>query len=196
MNNTESHKEEKLVNLKDLKWIYKSLIKGWYLLLLLPVVTGSIGAFMSYKKVSQYTSQMQLLLESNEVYDYQASINRSVGMQYTDISNQIRVLKSYDLIEQAVDKLDLNVTYYIAGRINTIEVFWGVPFRVDLKSFDNRLANKRLIFKVIDDESYQIVFEYEGKDVVNTHKFNTEVISKWYVLNVKSFIDISSITAD
>ncbi len=188
--------EEKLVNLKDLKWIYKALIKGWYILIIMPLIIGFIGAFMSYKQTKVYTSQLQLLLESNETYDYQTSIYKSVGYQYTDISNQIRVLKSYDLIEKAVEKLDLNVTYYTVGRINTNEVFWGVPFKINLKSFSNQISGKNLKIEFISDEEFQIVFELDGILISNKHNIGEEVINKWYVLKLEVFQNVSTIQAN
>jgi len=192
MNTQKEAFEEKLVNLKDLKWIFRALLKGWYWLILIPLIVGGIGAFSAYKKTPQYTSQMQILLKSNEVYDYQSSIYQSVGFLYTDISNQIRVLKSYDMIEKVVKKLDLNVSYFIAGRINTVETFHGVPFTINLTSFDNSLQGQRIKFKIINAKEFELSFDINDEIIKEIHSFGKEILSKYFIATVHKIASVGN----
>lgn len=122
----EIQKEEKLFDLGSYKYVLKALLKWWYVIVLSTLLLATFGVFRAYVKPKTTTSRLQLLLQSGDVYNYQSSIYKNVGYLYTDISNQIRVLKSYDLIEKVVRKLDLNVSYYIVGRLkNTRSILWG-----------------------------------------------------------------------
>ena len=105
-------KEEKLISIEDLKWIGGAIAKGWYLFFLMPIIVGAIGFFYSYRITPEYSAKIQILLKSNDVYDYQSSIQKSVGyaQSYTDIRTQQRILSSYDLIERTLSKLDLDVS--------------------------------------------------------------------------------------
>ena len=124
--------QETLISLSDVKWVWKSIVKSWYLFILLPIVFGVVGKFMTYKKVPSYKAQVQILLKSNDVYDYQNTINNNVGIYnvYGDILNQTRILKSYDLIGRSLEKLDLDISYFIVGIL--ILQFLHLGFRIKL----------------------------------------------------------------
>jgi hypothetical protein len=176
--------ESKLIDLKDFLWILKAVAKGWYLLLVLPIIFAVIGAFMAYKKTAVYTTQTQILLKSNDVYDYQSGIFKSVGYSdlYTDIANQMRVIKSYDLIQQALEGLDFETSYYIVGRVNTKEYFKNVPFKVKLTPFRGDLYEKIFQFDVLSTSEYQIQFELDGEVKTSVHQFNKEEVTDWYTI--------------
>jgi tyrosine-protein kinase Etk/Wzc len=174
--------ESKLIDVKDFLWILKAVQKGWYLLLIIPVIFAAIGAFLAYKKTPVYTTQVQILLKSNDVYDYQTSLYRSVGYSsiYTDIANQKRVIRSYDMIQRSLDGLDFDVSYYIVGRVNTKEFFGNLPFKVDMQPFRGDLYEKVIEFDVLNNQEYQLKFEIDGEIVIQKHRFDEEVITNYY----------------
>ena len=97
-------------------------------------------------------------LKSNDVYDYQSSIQKSVGyaQSYTDIRTQQRILSSYDLIERTLAKLDFDVSYYIVGRVNTKEFFENMPFHVDMEVINNGIYEIPIEVKIIDRRNFWI----------------------------------------
>ena len=54
---------------------------------------------------------------------------------YGDISNQRRILGSYDMMKNVLSRLDLSCSYYIVGRLNTKEFFNELPFKVRMQMF-------------------------------------------------------------
>ena len=158
-------KEEKLVSLDDLKWIGSAIAKGWYLFILMPIIVGAIGFFYSYRITPEYSAKIQILLKSNDVYDYQSSIQKSVGyaQSYTDIRTQQRILSSYDLIERTLAKLDFDVSYYIVGRVNTKEFFENMPFHVDMEVINNGIYEIPIEVKIIDEETFELLSKNENE---------------------------------
>jgi capsular exopolysaccharide synthesis family protein len=189
-------KEEKLFDLGDYKFIFKALLKWWYVIVFSVLVLTTFGVFRAYVQPKTTTARLQLLLQSGDVYNYQSSIYKSVGYLYTDISNQMRVLKSYDLIEKVVKKLDLNVSYYIVGRLKTQEVFHGVPFKVRVVDFNKALIGHRLSFKVLNDEEFEVGFDIGDEHKVMVHKFNENIITPYYVIFVDSYPGVEVATAN
>ncbi len=190
--------QDTLVSVKDLKWIGRSLLKNWYLFILFPILFGALGKYNVYKMVSQYKAQVQILLKSNDVYDYQNSINSNIGFYnyYGDILNQTRILKSYDLIERTLEKLDFKVSYFIEGRVKTKEVFEQTPFIVDISLLNNSLYEQVFKFNYIDNENYQLSFSLGGEVITNKHKFGEKAYTNFYVIEVNnnSFLSESGLS--
>ena len=142
-NNLNKISSNKIISNDDLQWIWKSIYKSWYLFFTIPFITLLIGFFYNHKIVPEYASKIEILLKSNEVYDYQDKLYSNVGFYnyYGDITNQIRIISSYDLIQKALSKLNFNNSYYIVGRLNTKEFYEGMPFKIDI-NFINK--NKKI----------------------------------------------------
>ena len=100
----------KIISLKDLQWVVKAIVKGWYFFLFFPILFFCVGYFYKYKIVPNYASKIEILLKSNDVYDYQEKLYSNVGFYnyYGDVTNQIRIITSYDLIEKTLSKLDFS----------------------------------------------------------------------------------------
>jgi len=177
----------KIISFEDLKWIWKSIYKGWYLFFIIPTISLLIGVFYNYKIIPKYVSKIEILLKSNEVYDYQEKLYSNVGFYnyYGDITNQIRVITSYDLIQEALSRLNFNNSYFIVGRLNTKEFYEGLPFKVDINLINNELYEKPIDFKILDDNQYQLSYEMSGDKVVKNHHFDSTEFTVDYSINTK-----------
>ena len=191
-------KEEKLISIEDLKWIGGAIAKGWYLFILMPIIVGAIGFFYSYRITPEYSAKIQILLKSNDVYDYQSSIQKSVGyaQSYTDIRTQQRILSSYDLIERTLAKLDFDVSYYIVGRVNTKEFFENMPFLVDIEVINDEIYEIPIEIKIIDEETFALEFMLKKSKVIRQHKFNETAITNDYIIKVESSDQINKASID
>lgn len=180
------NKENTLVSLEDLKWIIQAIIKSWYFFIVFPILTGFVGVFVSYRVIPKYVTKVQILLKSNEVYDYQSQINNNIGFynQYGDISNQIRVIKSYDMIEQTLGKLDFSVSYYIVGRVNKKEFFGNMPFKIVADNLNNNFYEKPFNLNIVDTETFEISFETKDGVTKRIHNFNEYIATPEYILTI------------
>ena len=106
-------KQKSIISTDDLSVLLKIFGKNWYYFLFLPAIAAVISYFYTYRMTDMYAAKTQILLKSDETYDYQSQIYKRIGWYgvYGDITNQKRVLASHDLIEQAIQKLNFEVSY-------------------------------------------------------------------------------------
>jgi capsular exopolysaccharide synthesis family protein len=104
---------------------------------------------------------------------------------YQDNSNQIRVLTSNDIIGKAIAKLKLDVSYYIVGRLKTIEVYEYMPFDFSCKVLNGKLYETEIKFKIKDQNTYSISYNKGGEEIKKEFPFNKEIFDADFVLDVK-----------
>jgi uncharacterized protein involved in exopolysaccharide biosynthesis len=108
----------------DLRPILKFISKNWYLMLGFSLIGFAFASFVTHRMPNVYAAKCEILLKSSDTYDYQTQIYKELGYYslIQDITNQKRILASYDLIEKVLDKVDFTQSYFLVGRIKTDEV--------------------------------------------------------------------------
>lgn len=167
--------------LNDIQKILPIIRKNWWIVLILGGISLIIGNFYVYKLDKIYASSSSLLLKSNEDYNPGSIISDNgkyygnTGKTFIDNSNEIRVLKSQDLIEKALLRLDFEVSYFLVGRVRTTEVYSGVPFSVKLYNLNNQLYEQKMKFHVLSKKQYEITYSIDDKELKVTGNFDEEL---------------------
>lgn len=161
MNRELGHKSNKLFETSDLLFLWRLVVKNIYLLILIPILAYAAGYIYSYRMTSYYGAEGELLLKSNETYDYQDPIYKGLGAYgvYMDVQNQIRILKSYDLIGEVIDQVHFETSYYIVGRLKKQEVFGTLPFRAEVTILNQHLYENPISIKILDFNKYSISYD-------------------------------------
>ena len=176
-----------LIEMKDLKFLWKMVYKNLFVILLSPVVFYAIGHIYAYRLNDIYGAKAQLLLKSQETYDYQDPIYQGLGAYgaYMDVANQIRILQSRDLIAEVVDKIDANTSYYVTGRLKKKEVFGTLPFNAEVEVFNpNNLYENPLKIEIVDLENYNCYYSTGGEDHSIKGQFGEAVATKDFNLTL------------
>jgi len=174
--------------IKQLRLALKVAAKNWLLLLLLPAIAYGYARIITHQQLDQYGARAEVLLEEKDEYDkaremVEGVISRRFQRQGPDIANQVRILKSRDLVAKAVDDLDHNITYFIVGRVRALPV--GGLSGVEVEAFPEQFSNNALgidfDLEVLDSERFVLSAvlrngqTYEGEhsfyDVVQTGDF-------------------------
>ena len=71
--------ENNIISSKDLIWFLNAFLKYWYLYLILISVFSCVGFFYNYKQKLLYNTKIEILLKSNDVYDYQENLYNNIG---------------------------------------------------------------------------------------------------------------------
>jgi tyrosine-protein kinase Etk/Wzc len=170
-----------LLDTNDIKSVLRIVTKNWWILVSLVAIFYLAGYIYAYKLPDIYSSSTKLLLQSNDKYNAQSVINsNSFGYQsYIGNSNEISVISSYDLLKKVVDKLNVNVSYFIKGRLVTKEFYTGIPFKVDVSFINPSFYEQDISFKILDQNHYSISYIEDkvihtqdgifGLDFVNTN---------------------------
>ncbi|HRQ30274.1 MAG TPA: polysaccharide biosynthesis tyrosine autokinase, partial [Saprospiraceae bacterium] len=163
-----------IIELKDLLVVYRGFVRNILVIVLLPVLTGAGAYFYAYKQADIFGATSQVMVKSNETFDYQERIYDALGYYeiYGNIPNQIKVITSRDLIEVALKRLDYSVSYFILGRLKTAEVFSGVPFRVDAKCLNHAMYEREIFIKIIDTTSLELRYDVGDREVVEILYFD------------------------
>ena len=121
------------------------------------------------------------MLKVNDTY-YQNNVLSDQNFysygSYVDNLNEQRIIQSYDLSSQVVNKLinDLQVSYFIVGKVRTTEQFKSVPINITINSINPGYYEQIFDFKIIDYDNYEISFLQDGLKVVKKGKFEQDLI--------------------
>ncbi len=186
-------KANNLINTDDLKVVYRVFVKNWHFFLIIPVALFCLAFFYAHRMTDMYAASTQILLKSNDTYNYQDRIYQSIGYMgvYGDITNQKRILSSYDLIEKALDKLDFKVSYFIKGRLKTTELYNSMPFKVNIDVVNSSLEGIPINFVIENVDTYRLEYELDGVPFVRTHHFEQREVNEDYIIQTERRPELS-----
>lgn len=188
-----SNARQAIITQKDVNQVLRILKANWWIPLLILPVFYAIGTFYIYRLTSVYQVTTQILLQNNDAY-YRNNVvtdaNFYGGQSYIDNSNEKRVILSYDLLNKVVNKLksELQVSYFIVGKVRTTEQFGNMPFLVYVNNINPDLYETRFDFKVINNETYEISYSKGDEKIVKVGEFEKDLINLDFNLNVKAVI--------
>lgn len=176
----------KLIEAKDVLFIWKIILKNIGFILVIPIIAYGIGYVYTYRLTNIYGAKAELYLKSNETYDYQDPIYKGLGAYgvYMDVQNQIRILNSRDLIGEVIDKIHIETSYFVVGRIKKVEVFETLPFKSTVTVLNDQLYELPVQVAIVNKDEYQISYEINGRKVTNKYKFDQEITTSDFILRL------------
>ncbi|MFZ6050971.1 polysaccharide biosynthesis tyrosine autokinase [Halocola ammonii] len=173
---------------EDLVPVFKFIGKNWYLMVILPAIFFGAAYLYTMRLPDVYAAKTEILLKSDDTYDYQSQIYSRLGyMQaYADVTNQKRILSSYDMIEDVLQKLDFEVSYHLVGRWTTTQVTGFKPFQVeaDPNKMTPALHNRPIDIKILNENTYRLDYELNGVSHEDPHKFGEFVQTAHYTIKL------------
>lgn len=185
-----------IIEMDDLKSFFTNFYKNWYIIVIFVSIAAFASYLYTYKLPDIYAAKTQILLKNNETYDYQTQIFKGLGYYeaYQDNTNQIRVISSNDIIAHTLKKLDMNVSYFIAGRLKITEVYQSMPFEFEVKYLNSELYEQQMNFKILNEKECELTYVKGEKTVSKLLPFNQEVVDSDFILAVKKNSNINDKT--
>lgn len=182
----------KLIEAKDILFIWKMILKNLGFLIGIPLIAYGVGYVYTYRLTNVYGAKAELLLKSNETYDYQDPIYKGLGAYgvYMDVQNQIRILNSRDLIGEVIDKINIGTSYYVVGRIKKVEVFETLPFRSNVTVLNPSIYERPIQVTILNKDEYQIDYEANGQTQSHKYHFDKEVSNSDFILELERQYDL------
>ncbi len=178
----EPKKNQSPIQISDLKVIWRIISRNWYIPLLIVPIFYFIGYFHAYKLENIYQASVELL-KSNDTYHKESIITENEGFynaggSYIDNSNEIRIITSYDLMKETIEKLkkQLQVSYFLVGRVRTTEQFSGTPYSITVKNINQNLIENPIHFKILNFNEFELKYEINGIETKKIGKFNEDFI--------------------
>ena len=163
-----SREEESLINIRD---IFILVIKKWYWFALSVAVCLSIAVIhlMSTPKVYQRTASV--LVKDYKTNPVESALFQELSLfdSKNNVNNEVVIFKSFHIMEEAVRRLKLNISYTVKERLRTNELYTNTPVMfsfvnaeetqgISLKCkllYDNEIAIWD--FKTIDVDSREMI---------------------------------------
>ena len=161
MNNS----RQDIVSAEDIRPYVKLLGKSGWLMVLLAVVGYGIGRIVTHRQVDQYKATSEILLNQGGGDGLMGMSNARAtpmwGSFLDETRNQIRILKSYDLVGRSIDKINDPLDLFLVGRLKELPVggFSAISIKVEPIAFAPKMLGRALDIFVQSPSTYKIVFE-------------------------------------
>lgn len=121
----------------DFATLYRTIVLNWYWFVLSLIIFGSLGAiYLRYvTPMYQSTAKLQIKGESNSNRrgsSLQNMSNLGIISNSTGIDNEMEILTSHSIAEDAIRDLKLYVNYSTKGRVKDIILYRNQPLNVDV----------------------------------------------------------------
>jgi tyrosine-protein kinase Etk/Wzc len=173
-------KKQAIISQKDLNLVLRIIKSNWWVPILVLPVFYAIGVFYVYRLTTIYKASTEFLLKSEDEY-YKRNVVSDANFfsnSYIDNSNETRIIQSYDLARKVVQKLidQLQVSYFIVGKVRTTEQFTGMPFQVKVQTLHPQHYERVFDFRILNEKAYEISYPQNGDKVVKQGEFGKELI--------------------
>lgn len=163
----------------DLKAEIYKYLRYWHWLLI-GCLLGLAAAFLYNRyTIPEYATESSLMIlskEDNTVAGVLPSGGASVlSLQQNTLDNQIETLKSKRLVEKVVAELDLNISYFIEGKVIAVEVYKDTPVEIEFISPEEVVHESSLnIFVDPGPDGTYTLFD-EDQKYSKTHRYGEPV---------------------
>ncbi len=170
-------KPNSIIDEKDIKAFIKLLANNWYVFVIFLVVAFAIASINIHRTTKIYAASTTLLLKSEQKTDLRGAILQGLGIysNYEDLASEMRVITSAPLIQKAISKLNLDISYFIVGRLKTTEVYRKNIFIVNANIYNYDYYSIDFNVTVLDRYRYRLWIENEGYRYDKVHKFGEHI---------------------
>jgi len=171
-----------IIDERDIRGLIKILRNNWYVFLLFVGASLVVSTVVIHKTITIYASQATILLQGDQSYSMKGAVLSGLGIEssWVNVENEVQVIKSLPLIEKTVDKLDLEVSYFIQGRLKINEVYKNIPFKVYADVKHNSLFNVPFRLTVLSVDKYRLQFDSEAFDYDEELFFNDTINVRYF----------------
>lgn len=158
----------------------------------LGIIIAVGSAFMYLRYITPtYSATASILIKDNKKSGLSAELEafKDLGIvgggALNNTDNEIEILKSRKVIGNVVDSLNLDVYYYVEGKVIQTEVYKSTsPIRIQFIQKDLALSHRDTSFNVkIEDQNNFSLSNMNG-DVISSHSFNEVISSKLGVFKI------------
>jgi tyrosine-protein kinase Etk/Wzc len=176
-----------IIDQKDIKKTISLVLKNWYwFVLFLGLGIGGSILYL-YKATKYYGATAEILIKPQKnAFKDALSASLSTGPSKDEIANEIEVLSSSRLINDVIGKLNIDISYFIEGRIKTGEIYKGKPFLVDGKVLDATFYGAPFFVNILDNQKYKLSLEFGAYKYSKIHKFGEPVVNDKFSLIINS----------
>ena len=192
----------------DLKEVFKTIYKYKVSIVLITLLFLTLSAIFAYYKPNVYYSEttIEVLEEKNANVGSADFMLKAFGGNNANMDNELALLQSKFIIQQALENLNLETRYFGSNKLNKrTELYKDAPFIITSKTLDNLIYYKDIELTPIDEKSFTIVikpvsvFSVKGilaklgikplkqRDKIaynKVHKYGQEISTPWFSFTI------------
>ncbi len=172
----------------DIQKFLMKVLANWYWFALTVFIAISIAYFINRYSDPVFKQSAYVLIQDKEntlsggienILEEQGIIRRT---RKKVVENEIAVLKSYKVVNEAINKLpEFHITYFSVGRIRTVERYKNCPFIVKVDTSIENTTGIPIYLKLINNNEFLLQVD---KDKVLNKKMS---FGDWYKSSSFSF---------
>ena len=121
----------------DFATLYRTIVLNWYWFVLSLIIFGSLGAIYLRYATPMYQSTAKLLIKDESNSNRRGSSLQNMSdlgiiSNSTGIDNEMEILTSHSIAEDAIRDLKLYVNYTTKGRVKDIILYRNQPLNIDV----------------------------------------------------------------
>ena len=146
----------------DFATLYRTIVLNWYWFVLSLIIFGSLGAIYLRYTTPMYQSTAKLLVKdesgsNRRGQSLQNMSNLGIISNSTGIDNEMEILTSHSLAEDAIRDLKLYVNYSTKGRVKDVILYRNQPLNVDVDPGHLEKLNAPIDLTITKDSIFYIV---------------------------------------
>lgn len=177
-----------IIDQKDIKKTIMLVLKNWYWFFLFITLGVGLSVAYLYQATSYYGAEAKILVkpQKNAFKDALSESLNTGGPSNDEIANEIEILSSSRLISKVISELNLDISYFIEGRLKTGEIYKGKPFIVEGKVLDENFYGASFELNILGQDRYRLSVEHNGFLYDEENKFGEPVVNDKFSLIINS----------
>ncbi len=156
------------INLDYKKLLFDFLQYWWLFLITIPLAIGSV--YMLHRYVPEvFSAEIKILMEERGTDMPQTNMMEGFGLtpEMRSVDNQIALLTSWDMVYEAINNLDFNVSYFAQGNVKTTEVYPASNWRIEFDTLHDQLINTKFYIEQLNKKEFLLKFTDNGEGIYN-----------------------------
>ncbi|MEC5145327.1 polysaccharide biosynthesis tyrosine autokinase [Chitinophaga sp. 212800010-3] len=145
----------------DLRRILDVFIEYWYLFIVFILIGFSaVWLYLRYT-TPDYKVKAKILIRDDQkggnVPGQELLQQLEIFSNKSNVQNEVEILRSRSLMEKVVRSLQLNVSYFITGRIKEAEMFEMLPFQLNWLSLNDTIRPVNYLLKPLSGNKFRLL---------------------------------------
>ena len=194
-----SHYVNQLENSSDtfnIRAEFEKYLRYWKWFLLGVIVAFSVAFIYLRYTTSKYNATASILIKDNQKSGLSAELEtfKDLGIvgggSVNNTDNEIEILKSRKVIGTVIDSLDLNIGYFVSGRVIESEIYKeNSPIELTFIKKDSVFIEKDTLFTIkINSQKTFTLIDAEGNNI-SSHDFEEIIFSDLGMFKIFNKID-------
>ncbi len=176
-----------LIDQKDIKNSLITIGKNWYWFVIFIGLGLGVSIVYLYKATKYYGATTEILVKQpKDAFKDALSDALPSPPKKEDVANEMLILKSTQLVDKTVTDLNLDISYYIKGRLKTGEVYKRTPFKVDGKVSDRTLYDVPFSLQILNNSRFKIEINTDEIKFSKVARFGEPVVHSKFSFIVTS----------